>query len=242
MSKNDHLLMAENINISIGDAHIVDDLSISLDEGEAVGLFGRNGVGKTTTFQGIMGQKKLTSGSIQFKNTELTDIPPEKRANLGIGYQPEDRDLFTGMTVDENLRIPIWVANMQGKSKNEERIISEVYETFPELGNFKNLNVENLSGGQAKMTSIGRALAIEPDLLLLDEPLEGLAPTIVEDVKTIVNKINDQDIAVLLAEANLAHATELVDRAYIIDRGSVYDSGRVEELVGKTDIQNLLQG
>lgn len=242
MSKSDHLLTVEDLSVAIGEAQIIDDLNIFLDEGEAVGLIGRNGAGKTTTFKTIMGQREVESGSIRVKSTELTNIPPEERSALGIGYQPEDRDLFTGMTVDENLRMPIWVANMQGGSKPEDEIVSRVYDMFPELRDLKDLNVENLSGGQAKMASIGRALATEPDLLLLDEPLEGLAPTIVEDVKTIVQRINEQNIAVLLAEANLAHASELVDRSYIINRGSVYDGGRVDELVAKPEIQNLLQG
>jgi len=146
------------------------------------------------------------------------------------------------MTVEENIRMPIWVAQKRGESKDEEQIVTKVFETFYQLQSFKDQNIENLSGGQAKMTAIGRALAVEPDLLLLDEPLEGLAPTIVEDIKDIVQRINEQGIAVLLAEANLAHATELVDRAYILERGEIYDSGRIESLIEKTEVQNLLQG
>jgi branched-chain amino acid transport system ATP-binding protein len=242
MTDDSPLLAIEDLCVSIEDSRIVKELDVDVDAGEAVGLIGRNGAGKTTTFKGIMGQANVTGGSIRFAGTELTEVPPKERSRLGIGYQPEDRGLFTGMTVDENFRIPIWVAEKHGEQRDEEAIVSNVYDTFPELSDFSNSNVENLSGGQAKMAAIGRALALQPDLLLLDEPLEGLAPTIVEDIKDIVTAINERGIAVLIAEANLAHAAELVDRAYIVDRGRVYDSGPADELIEKADVQNLLQG
>jgi len=242
MAGTDPLLQLENVDIAIEDAGIVSDLDMHVNEGEAVGLIGRNGAGKTTTFRGIMGQTNVTAGSIRFRESELTELPPDKRSELGIGYQPEDRDLFIGMTVDENFRMPIWVAELNDQPVDEETRVTELYELFADLKDLKDLNVENLSGGQAKMTSIGRALALEPDLLLLDEPLEGLAPTIVEDIKDIVQEINDQGIAVLLAEANLAHATDLVDRAYILERGEIYDEGEIDQLIEKKDVQNLLQG
>lgn len=242
MSHDNHLLQLESVDISKEDTPIVNAVSMHVDEGEAVGLIGRNGVGKTTTFEGIMGYSNVTSGSIRFRTTELTDVPSNERAELGLGYQPEGRGLFTGMTVDENLRMPIWVGNSKGRTLDEEQIVSDIYDIFPNLKNLETQEVETLSGGQSRMVAIGRALAVQPDLLLLDEPLEGLAPTIVEDMKEIVKEINEQGIAVLLAEANLAHATELIDRAYIIERGEIYDSGPADKLIQKKDIQNLLQG
>jgi branched-chain amino acid transport system ATP-binding protein len=242
MSNNSPLIKLEDVGVSVGSSQIIEDLNIEVDSGESVGLIGRNGAGKTTTLRGVMGQAEVTAGSIKFRQTELAEVSVEKRSRLGIGYQPEDRELFTGMTVDENFRLPIWVAEQHGEQRDEEKIISDIYEIFPQLSDFSDSNVENLSGGQAKMTAIGRALALQPDLLLLDEPLEGLAPTIVEDMKSVLTDIGEQGIAVLLAEANLSHASELVDRAYIIDRGQVHDSGSASKLVKKESVQNILQG
>lgn len=242
MSNKSPLIKLEDVGVSVGSSQIIEDLDIEVDSGEAVGLIGRNGAGKTTTLRGVMGQAEVTGGSIKFRQIELAEASVERRSRLGIGYQPEDRELFTGMTVDENFRLPIWVAEQHGEQRDEEKIISDIYEIFPQLSDFSDSNVENLSGGQAKMTAIGRALALQPDLLLLDEPLEGLAPTIVEDMKSVLTDIGDRGIAVLLAEANLSHASELVDRAYIIDRGQIRDSGSVNKLVKKESIQNILQG
>lgn len=240
MTERESLLRLQDLSVAIEGHSIVKNLDLHVNKGEAVGLIGRNGAGKTTTFRGIMGHATVTAGSIQFKQQELTELSPDKIAKLGIGYQSEGRDLFTGMTVDENIRLPIWAS--KGDTKSEEEIVSEVYDIFPELIDFKQHNVENLSGGQAKMAAIGRAVALQPDLLILDEPLEGLAPIIVQNIKEIVANINKRGIAVLLAESNLAHATELVDRVYIIERGEIFEKGAADELIKQPKIQNLLQG
>ncbi len=244
MSERTTLLDVDGLSVSIDDHSIVNDIDLQVNEGESVGLIGRNGAGKTTSFRGIMGHSKVTvdGGVVSFRGKNLLELSPEEIPKLGVGYQPEQEALFTGMTVDENFRLPLWVSGDDRGIDDEDGRVEELFELFPDMKRFEQHNVENLSGGQRKMTAIGRSLALRPDLVILDEPLEGLAPTIIEDIKEIVSEISDQGVAVLLAEANLAHAQELVDRVYIMERGEIFDHGPAEELIEREDIQNLLQG
>lgn len=238
----DPLLALDRVDASVAGFDVVHDLSLRVDAGEAVGLVGRNGAGKTTTFRGIMGLADVTSGSVQFHGEELTDLPADRIPGLGIGYQPEDRRLFTGMTVEENFRLPVWTVGEARGIDDEDGVVERVFEVFPELDDRRDANVENLSGGQAKMTAIGRALALEPDLLLLDEPLEGLAPVIVSNLKSHIRAINERGIAVLIAESNVTHVPDVVDRIYVIERGEIVASGDPDELAEDEEIQKLMQG
>ncbi|WP_332897926.1 ABC transporter ATP-binding protein [Haladaptatus sp. CMSO5] len=239
---SDSLLSVKNVNAEVEGFQVTHDVSFEVNKGEAVGLVGRNGAGKTSTFRGIMGLTNLQSGSVRFAGEELTDLRAELIPKRGIGYQPEDRKLFTGMTVEENLRLPIWTAGKARGIDDEDAVIEEVYDVLPELEERSNANVENLSGGQAKMAAIGRALALKPDLLILDEPLEGLAPVVVENLKTHIKAINEQGIAVLIAESNVTHVPDIVDRIVVIERGEVVGSGDPHELKKKPAIQELMQG
>jgi branched-chain amino acid transport system ATP-binding protein len=213
-----------------------------VNAGEAVGLVGRNGAGKTTTFRSIMGLTEVRRGSVRFRGEELTAIRPELVPKRGIGYQPEDRKLFTGMTVDENFRLPIWTAGGARGIDDEDAGVEQVYDVLDELDDRRDAKVENLSGGQANMVAIGRALALQPDLLILDEPLEGLAPIIVENLKGYIQDINDRGIAVLIAESNVTHVPEIVDRLYVIERGEIVESGDPERVTQDDEIQKLMQG
>ncbi|MFC6731587.1 MULTISPECIES: ABC transporter ATP-binding protein [unclassified Haladaptatus] len=239
---SDPLLTVEKLNAEVEGFQVTHDVSFEVNRGEAVGLVGRNGAGKTSTFRAIMGLTPIQRGSVRFAGEELTAMRPELIPKRGIGYQPEDRKLFTGMTVDENLRLPIWTAGKARGIDDEDAVVRDVYEVLPELEERSNANVENLSGGQAKMAAIGRALALKPDLLILDEPLEGLAPVVVENLKKHIRAINEQGIAVLIAESNVTHVPEIVDRIVVVERGEVVDSGDPHELKKKPAIQELMQG
>ncbi|GCF12447.1 ABC transporter ATP-binding protein [Haloarcula mannanilytica] len=236
------LLSVRGLSAAVEGFQVTEDIDLDVTAGEAVGLVGRNGAGKTTTFRGIMGLTPVWSGSVKFRGEELTDIRSELIPKRGIGYQPEDRKLFTGMTVDENFRLPIWTSGKARGIDDEDAVIESVYDVLTELDDRRDAKVQNLSGGQAKMVAIGRALALQPDLLILDEPLEGLAPVVVESLKRYIRAINDRDIAVLIAESNVTHVPEVVDRLYVIERGDIVASGDPEELAADEDIQKLMQG
>ncbi|MFB6297845.1 MAG: ABC transporter ATP-binding protein [Salinirussus sp.] len=236
------LLSASGLDAAVQGFQVTYGVDLRVDAGEAVGYVGRNGAGKTTTFRGIMGLTEVLDGSVRFRGTELTGLRPEQIPRLGIGYQPEDRRLFTGMTIDENFRLPIWTLGADRGIDDEDAAVERVYETFEELSDRRSAKVENLSGGQAKMVSIGRALALQPDLLILDEPLEGLAPVIVERLKEYIRRINREGIAVLIAESNVQHVPEIVDRLYVIERGEIFERGDPDVVSERTDVQELMQG
>lgn len=238
----DPLLELENNKAVVQGFEVTHGIDLTVDEGEAVAIVGRNGAGKTSTFRGIMGLTPLAAGSVKFKGEELTGLRPEVIPVRGIGYQPEGRDLFTGMTVEENLRLPIWTSGKARGIEDEDQMVEDILELFDELQHRRDAEVQNLSGGQAKMCAIGRAMALNPDLLILDEPLEGLAPIVVENLKEYIHEIIDRDISVLLAEANASHVPDIVDRMYVIERGSIVASGDPRELIKDPKIQEMMQG
>ncbi|WP_049922862.1 ABC transporter ATP-binding protein [Halopiger djelfimassiliensis] len=242
MSASDPLLAVSDLSAVVEGFEVTHGLDLEVGHGEAVALVGRNGAGKTSTFRAIMGLTPVTSGSIRFKGEELLEIRPELIPRQGIGYQPENRDLFTGMTVEENFRLPIWTAGDSRGIEDEDAVVADIFDLFTELEDRRDAEVQNLSGGQGKMTAIGRALALRPELLILDEPLEGLAPVVVENLKRYIREIIDRDISVLVAESNASHVPELVDRMYVIERGEIVDSGDPESLAENEEIQLLMQG
>ena len=236
------LLEVENLSAEVQGFEVTHGIDLHVRPGEAVALVGRNGAGKTSTFRAIMGLTPVASGSIRFRGEELLDLRPELIPRRGIGYQPENRDLFTGMTVEENFRLPIWTSGKARGVEDEDAVVEGILELFSELEDRRDAEVQNLSGGQGKMTAIGRALALQPDLLLLDEPLEGLAPVVVENLKSYIHEIIDRDISVLIAESNASHIPDIVDRMFVIERGEIVDSGDPEVLAEDEEIQLLMQG
>ncbi|OLZ41716.1 ABC transporter ATP-binding protein [Natrinema saccharevitans] len=239
---SDPLLEVSNLTATVEGFEVTHGIDLEVNEGEAVALVGRNGAGKTSTFRSIMGLTPVANGSIRLRGEELLDMRPERIPKRGIGYQPESRDLFTGMTVEENFRLPVWTAGKARGIEDEDAVVEDVFDLFDELEERRDAEVQNLSGGQGKMTAIGRALALRPDLLILDEPLEGLAPVVVENVKSYIREIIDRDISVLIAESNASHVPEIVDRMYVIERGEIVDSGDPEALSSDEEIQMLMQG
>jgi branched-chain amino acid transport system ATP-binding protein len=227
------MLEVERVETYRGPAQILRSVSLSLAAGEAVCLVGRNGAGKTTTIDTIMGLLPARSGSVRFKGQDVTALPAHQRARLGIGYAPEDCGIFPDLTVEENFQITAWL----GKAAPPE-----VFRVFPEIKAFLTRRGLHLSGGQKKMLAITRALTLQPAVLLLDEPFEGLAPVVVTRFIDAVRAIKALGVAVLIAESHVQNAGRIADRLYAIDRGEIIFAGRPAELLGNTDVMKTLHG
>jgi branched-chain amino acid transport system ATP-binding protein len=219
------MLEVEGIHTFYGLSHILFGVSLRVEPGEIVCLLGRNGAGKTTTMKSIMGLTPPRQGSIQFKGEAITGQEPYLLARKGIGYVPDDRRIFADLTVGENLEIAA------RKAEGDEGWDKErVYELFPALKSIESRKGGCLSGGEQKMLAIARALMGNPELLLLDEPTEGLAPMLVRALEEQIKKLRETGLTVLLAEQNVRSALRLGDRGYIIDNGQIRYQGSIEEL------------
>lgn len=195
------------------------DVDLAVGEEEVVSLLGRNGAGKTTTMRAIMGADlpRVLGGSITFREEDLLDLQSHEIAHLGISFVPEGRDLFPRLTVAENVHLTATTAN-------DPLPTQEVFDLFPALADMRGREAKNLSGGEQQMLAIARALVANPDLMLLDEPFEGLAPMIVRDVEEAIEEINaERDVAVLMVEQNVAATMAVADRHYILDEGRIVD-------------------
>ena len=223
------MLKVIGIDTYYGSSHILFDVSLTVKEGEIVGLLGRNGAGKSTTMKSIMGLTPPKKGEVIFKGKNITGEKPFLLARMGIGYIPDDRRVFADLTVDDNLEIPFKRDNKWSKER--------VYELFPALGKIKERRAGNLSGGEQQMLTIGRALINSPQLLLLDEPTEGLAPMIVRNLEEQIIKLKETGISILLSEQNLKSSLNLIDRAYIIDNGRICYQGSVKALSENQEIK-----
>jgi branched-chain amino acid transport system ATP-binding protein len=215
-------LELNEVNAYYGKAHILHDLSLSLDEGELVALLGRNGAGKSTTLHSVMGFASVRSGSIRLFEQESTQFGATRVVGLGVGFVPEGRRVFSNLTVLENLMVPI--------DKPGPWNIAEIFKLFPRLEERKTSKGGQLSGGEQEMLSISRALLLNPRLLLLDEPSQGLAPLIVHEVFGVIDSVRKQGTSILLIEQNVRAALRLADRAYVLDTGRLTYSGTVAEL------------
>jgi len=211
------ILEMSNVVTLYGQSLILDGISLTVETGEVVSLLGRNGAGKTTTLRSIMGLAPPRSGSIKFKGDKIVGKQPFEIAKLGISYVPDDRRIFPNLTAEENLLISERVAGKNGKFWT----IEKVYELFPVLRDLRSSKGTCLSGGERKMLAIGRALMSNPELLLLDEPCEGLAPLIVRDLIRVLREIKEGGITILLADQNIRFCRRITDRGYIIDRGVI---------------------
>lgn len=240
------MLELKEVNTYRGPAHVLNGVSLTVNAGEAVCLVGRNGAGKTTTIESIMGLLPVRSGSISFHQENIGALPPHQRARRGIGYAPEDCGIFPELTVAENLMISTWLAEAssraQGSSTNGDDVEERVFSVFPEVKDLGRREGLHLSGGQKKMVAIARAMALAPSLLLLDEAFEGLAPVVVSRFTDAVIKIKEMGIALLIAESNLANATRIADRLYVIDRGEIIFDGDPEEGLKNEEVMKALRG
>ncbi len=227
------MLELQGVNSFYGRAHILRDLDFSVGAGEVVSLLGRNGAGKTTTVKSIMQLVKPASGSVQFEANELIDLPTHRVAKLGIGYVPEERRIFTDLTISENLE----VGRQPPREGVFEWTVDIVFELFPNLAERRHNRGKALSGGEQQMLSIARTLMGNPRLLLLDEPSEGIAPVIVEQMANTILKLKAEGLPVLLSEQNLHFARLVSDRAVIIEGGLKKYDGSFAELDASPDIR-----
>lgn len=220
------MLSIRRVNQYYGESHTLWDLDIDFPAGRCTCVMGRNGVGKTTLMDVIMGLCPLRSGTIEYQGTDLTKLAAEKRAGLGIGYVPQGRQIFPMLTVEENLRIGL-PARADGKKKIPEL----VFELFPVLREMLGRRGGDLSGGQQQQLAIGRALVIDPKLLILDEPTEGIQPNIMQEIGDIIRRMNREiGLTVILVEQKLPFARKVADRFLVLDRGRLMATGDMAEL------------
>ncbi|MFA9425267.1 ABC transporter ATP-binding protein [Natronorubrum sp. A-ect3] len=223
------VLELDNIDTYYGNSHVLHGVSLELAEGEVVALLGRNGAGKTTTMRSIMGVTPPRRGSIVYRGENIVGKSPDKLNERGINLVPEDRRVFPTLSVQENLVLA-------HKLAADPKPIEEMYELFPILDELRTSDAQNLSGGEQQMLAVARALVQRPSLLLLDEPTEGLAPVIVDDLQEMLQAVVDEDVTVLLSEQNVNFAFELATRGYVIDTGSIVFEGSVEEIQSREDL------
>jgi branched-chain amino acid transport system ATP-binding protein len=215
-------LRAEGLQTYYGKSHILHGVDLDVAEGKITALLGRNGAGKTTTLRSLVGLTPPRQGRVTIFGTDTTHWPPYRIAASGVGYVPEGRRIFANLSVEENLKVP--------RERPGPWTIERIYGLFPRLGERRNNRGRQLSGGEQEMLSIGRALLLNPKLLILDEPSQGLAPLIVREVFRIVSQMREEGISVLLVEQNARMSLEIADHAFVLDDGSIVYSGPAREL------------
>jgi branched-chain amino acid transport system ATP-binding protein len=220
------MLTVENLRAGYGETEVLSGISLDVEAGEIVTLVGRNGVGKTTTLRTITGALEPTAGTVRFDGQDVTGLSPVETARRGIALVPEERRVFPGLTVRENLA----VGALGGADSPYRRDVDSVLDTFENLRERQDNRGTDLSGGEQQMLSIARALVCGADLLLLDEPTEGLAPLVVERLADLVEELNEEGITVLLVEQNVAVALDLADRAFLLDQGGIVFEGTPADL------------
>jgi len=229
-----NVLEAQGLQTFYGKSHILHDVGLTVREGEMVALLGRNGAGKSTTLRSLTGLTPPRSGSIRILGQDTTGWPPYKVAALGVGFVPEGRRIFANLSVDENLRVPM--------ERPGPWDIARVYALFPRLLERKDNKGRQLSGGEQEMLSIARALLLNPKILILDEPSQGLAPLIVRQVFDVIVAARQQGMSVLLVEQNVRAAVEIADRCYVLDNGEIAYEGAAAELARDEERIRALAG
>jgi branched-chain amino acid transport system ATP-binding protein len=229
------LLQVSNLNAWYGESHVLHGVNMTVGEGETVTILGRNGVGKTTTLRTIVGIIRERKGEIHFAGKDMLGVPLHKTAHAGIGFVPEERGIFSTLTVEENLTLPPVVA--QGGMP-----IDEIYELFPNLKERRSSPGTKLSGGEQQMLAIARILRTGVKLLILDEPTEGLAPVIVQRIGEVLKTLKERGMTVLLVEQNFRFASRIADRFYLMDHGQMVSEFPVSELPQRMDTLNKVLG
>jgi branched-chain amino acid transport system ATP-binding protein len=227
------VLQARGLRASYGHAQILFGIDLTLRRGEVAALMGRNGAGKTTTLKALMGLIPVTDGTVLFEGRDVTGLDPYRVARMGLGYVPEERRIFTDLTVDENLE----VGRKGGTPGREPWTTDRLFAIFPNLAEMRGRRASAMSGGEQQMLTIARTLMGNPHAVLLDEPSEGLAPVIVEQMAEAVLSMKREGIAVLLSEQNLYFASAVSDRAYVIEKGLIRFEGTVAELDANDEIR-----
>lgn len=230
-----NLLEAEGLNTFYGDSHILFDVSLHIKENEVVALLGRNGAGKSTLLKTLAGALVPKSGTITFAGTPIHQMPTHQIARLGLQLVPEERRVFGGITVHENLQLAAMTAA-------KPLDFSEIYRTFPRLDERRTNKGRELSGGEQQMVAIARAMIRDARLILLDEPFEGLAPLIVRDLMSVCQKLAEQGRTIVIVEQNVAAALSMASRCYLLNTGHIVFGGTSDELQQKPEIMNRYLG
>ncbi|RNJ22075.1 ABC transporter ATP-binding protein [Halosegnis longus] len=231
-----NLFELNNVTAGYGSTPILRDVSLNVEAGDIVSLIGRNGVGKTSLMKVAMGLLSPDVGKIKFDGANVTSMSADKRAKAGIGYVPQGRDVFPQMTVEENLQIGAEVG-----SNDREKLYDEVYEYFPRLSERKDQNAGTMSGGEQQMLAIGRALVGNPDLLLLDEPSEGVQPSIVTEISERIREINEEiGTTVLFVEQNIQFTISASNSCYVMEKGQIVDKLSKTELEDSSKVEEYI--
>ena len=233
------MLSTKNLIKRYNKRNVVNEVSVCINKGEVVGLLGPNGAGKTTTFYMITGMIAPTSGSVYLDDSDITKVPMYKRAKIGVGYLSQDASVFTKLTVEDNLRL---VLEMTDYSKNKQNEILENLLSDFSIGHIRHSNSLTLSGGERRRTEIARALIMEPDFILLDEPFSGIDPIAVEDIQKIIMKLKNDNIGILITDHNVRETLDITDRAYLLYEGKVLKDGTAEDLIADEDARRLYLG
>ena len=232
------VLALEGVDSGYGDAQVLDDLTLQLNRGEIVCLVGPNGAGKSTVLKTAFGMLTPWEGTVQYHGTEIGGMAPEEIVREGIGFVPQTDNVFGSLSIDENLR-------MGGVAREDDRldeVIAELYERFPLLDEKRSTNARTLSGGQRQVLAFARALVMEPDVLLIDEPSAGLAPNTADEVFADVQAVNEMDTSILMVEQNAIKGLNISDRGYVLDQGTVAYTDAASGLVDNPEVSKLYLG
>ena len=233
------MLEIKDLYVSYGMMEVLHGVSVNVEDDELVSIIGPNGAGKTTLIKTIMGLVKPTSGSIIYNGQDITHLPAHKRASMGIGYVPEGRRVFGKLTVEENLKMGAYEIKDNAKIKNN---IDMVYDIFPRLGERSKQLASTMSGGEQQMLAIGRALMLDPKMLLIDEVSMGLMPIMVNTCFEVIKKLNDDGITVLVVEQNANKALKIADRGYVLETGNIVISDTAENMRNNDTVQKAYLG
>ncbi|GIT06840.1 MAG: ABC transporter ATP-binding protein [Acidimicrobiales bacterium] len=233
------MLELNNLTAGYGSFQALFSVNLEVKKGEAIAVIGPNGAGKTTLLRTISGMLPVQSGNLSMEGTSLKDVPPYRIIDFGIAHVPENRRLFSSMSIEDNLRMGAFTPN--ARPHFEERL-DFIFDLFPRLKERRSQIAGTLSGGEQQMCAIGRALMSSPKLLLMDEPSAGLAPVIVNQVFQLVQQIRDQGLTVLIVEQNIEQVLKIVDRAYLMEVGAIKISGKAEELIQSESIRKAYVG
>jgi branched-chain amino acid transport system ATP-binding protein len=234
------ILQVEGLDAAYGQAQILFDVSLHVARGEIVALMGRNGAGKSTTLKAIMGLIPRRARSLRFAGHDILGLPSYRIARLGLGYVPEERRIFTDLTVDENLTVG--TKRTAGGGARQAWTAERLFAIFPNLAEMRTRRANQMSGGEQQMLTIARTLMGNPEVVLLDEPSEGLAPVIVEQMGAAVSRMKAEGIAVLLSEQNLRFASAVADRTYIIEIGTIRHEGRMADIAADAALREAYLG
>ena len=232
-----NILRVENVVSGYGSMEVLHEVSLEVEEGQIVSVLGPNGAGKTTLLRTIFGVINPRKGKIFYKNKDISKLSPEKTARLGMCYVPQEDNIFPSLTVQENLEMGAFIRDDDWQPRLEE-----IYELFPDLTDRRKSRAGELSGGMRQMLAIGRALMLNPQLLLLDEPFVGIDPIVVQDIQAIIRKLRDRGIGILITDHSVRETLSVTDRAYIMYEGEILLSGNAAELASNEEARKLYLG